>query len=215
MWDIDCLQGDPEIIFGGAYVKTLHMRKPFEAQAGWFFTLVRVVVTVYMLMTWTSNLTYGAECHWQEPVKQSWHIPVPCFSVLDSLLFTEEPCSSISVHNIHSFMITKLYVWWKSTPSYLILHWIPHHTSVIGFNPQVFISMGQINIYFFRIFLVEVYTYVIQFTYVSLVLPGSVGVPSRMLEQLISIQAIKLPPLRSTGLAMQVQGQGKSQLSKS
>lgn len=24
MWDIDCLQGDPDIIFGGVYVKTLH-----------------------------------------------------------------------------------------------------------------------------------------------------------------------------------------------
>lgn len=144
------------------------------------------------------------ECHWQEPVKQSWHIPMPCFSLfLDSLLFTEEPCSSTAVNIIHSFMITKLYVWWKSTPSYLILHWVPHHTSVIGFNLNFFISMSQIDIYFFNIFCLKVYTYVIQFTYISLVLPGSV---SRTLEQLISIQVIKMRPLRNTVLDMQVQG---------
>lgn len=87
--------------------------------------------------------------------------------------------------------------------SYLILHWVPHHTSVVGFNLKVFISMSQIDIYFFSIFCLKVYTYVIQFTYISLVLPGSV---SHTLEQLISIQAIKMPPLRNTGLDMQVQG---------
>lgn len=86
----------------------------------------------------------------------------------------------------------------KSTSSCVILHWIPHYrASSMGFNLKGFISTSQTDMYSFRIF---------QFTCVSIMLRGRVEVPSHMMEQLISIQTINLSRLRSTGLAIQVQG---------